>query len=310
MNERDHEPIVTVAFLAALADGRTAPEEHTELRAALARLGVTDVDAVAQRGVAVRAPLAELARRLSGEDARRLAYETALVVCHADGPLNRQEADFLSALRSALGLAPATMAEMEQSAAGLAAAQTTPPVSAGPRVEVGSGKPADDALDREILRQAMITSAVELLPDTLAKVVILPLQLRLVYQIGQRYGQKLDADQIKDLAGTLGLGAAAQMMEGVVRKLVGGVAGGLFGKLVGGAGGVAAGAAVTFAATYALGHVAKQYYAQGRRLSTEDLRALFQRFQEEAKDLFPKVRDEIQTQAKTLDLRNLVKGIG
>lgn len=304
MNERDHEPIVTVAYLAALADGRTAPEEDSELRAALSRLGVTDVDAVAQRGASARAPLAELARRFSDDDARRLAYETALVVCHADGPLNRQEADFLSALRSALGLAPATVAEMEQSAAGLAGAQTVTPVV------VGSGTPpGDDALDRAILQQAMMTSAVELLPDKLANVVILPLQLRLVYQIGQHYGQKLDADQIKDLAGTLGLGAAAQVMEGVVRKLVGGVAGGLFGRLVGGAGGVAAGAAVTFAATYALGHVAQQYYAQGRRLNTQDLRALFQRFQGEAKDLFPKMRDEIQAQAQTLDLRSLVQGI-
>lgn len=304
MNERDHEPIVTVAFLAALADGRTTPEEHTELRAALTRLGVTDVDAVAQRGAGTRAPLAELARRLSDEDARRLAYETALVVCHADGPLNRQEADFLSALRSALGLAPATMAEMEQSAAGLAAAKTAAPV------EVATGKPADDVLDRMILQQAIITSAVELLPDKLANVVILPLQLRLVYQIGQHYGQKLDANQVKDLAGALGLGAAAQVMEGVVRKLVGGVAGGLFGGLVGGAGGLAAGAAVTFAATYALGHVAKQYYAQGRRLSTGDLRDLFRRFQEDAKGIFPKVQDEIQTQAKTLNLRSLVDAIG
>ena len=304
MNERDHESIVTVAYLAALADGRTAPAEDEELRAALARLGVTDIDAVAKRGSAVRAPLAEIARQLSGDDARRLAYETALVVCHADGPLNRQEADFLGALRSAMGLAPATLAELEQSAAGLAAAHT-----AGP-VEVRSGKPpSDDALDQMILRQAMIASAVELLPDKLANVVILPLQLRLVYQIGQQYGQKLDANQIKDLAGTLGLGAAAQVMEGVVRKLVGGVTGGLFGGLVGGAGGMAAGVAVTFAATYALGHVAKQYYAQGRRLSTQDLRELFQRFQGDAKEIFPKVQDEIKSQAKSLNLKSLLEGL-
>ena len=304
MNERDHESIVTVAYLAALADGRTAPAEDEELRAALARLGVTDIDAVAKRGSAVRAPLAEIARQLSGDDARRLAYETALVVCHADGPLNRQEADFLSALRSALGLAPATLVEMEQGAASLAAARTAAPV------EVRSGKPpADDALDQMILRQAMIASAVELLPDKLANVVILPLQLRLVYQIGQSYGQKLDVNQVKDLAGTLGLGAAAQVMEGVVRKLVGGVTGGLFGGLVGGAGGMAAGVAVTFAATYALGHVAKQYYAQGRRLSTQDLRELFQRFQGDAKEIFPKVQDEIKSQAKSLNLKSLLEGI-
>ncbi len=72
---------------------------------------------------------------------------------------------------------------------------------------------------------------------------------------------------------------------------------------------MAAGAAVTFAATYALGHVAKQYYAQGRRLSTADLRELFQRFQEDAKGIFPKVQDEIKSQAKTLNLRSLVEGI-
>lgn len=305
MNERDHEPIVTVAYLAALADGRTAPEEDSELRAALQRLGVSDVDAVAQRGAGVRAPLAELAKRFSDDDARRLAYETALAVCHADGPLNRQEADFLAALRSALGLAPATLAEMEQSAAGLAAVRTAAP----PPVEVRTGTPpSDDALDQVILRQAMIASAVELLPDKLANVVILPLQLRLVYQVGQHYGQKLDANQIKDLAGTLGLGAAAQLMEGVVRKLVGGLAGGVLGGLVGGAGGMAAGAAVTFAATYALGHVAKQYYAQGRRLSTQDLRSLFQRFQEDAKQIFPKVQEEIRSSAKTLNLRSLLEG--
>ena len=188
-------------------------------------------------------------------------------------------------------------------------ADVTAAHTAGP-VEVRSGKPpSDDALDQMILRQAMIASAVELLPDKLANVVILPLQLRLVYQIGQQYGQKLDANQIKVLAGTLGLGAAAQVMEGVVRKLVGGVTGGLFGGLVGGAGGMAAGVAVTFAATYALGHVAKQYYAQGRRLSTQDLRDLFLRFQGDAKEIFPKVQEEIKAQAKSLNLKSLLEGL-
>ncbi|MGH7538086.1 MAG: hypothetical protein ACREMF_05590 [Gemmatimonadales bacterium] len=297
MNERDHQPIVTIAYLAALADGRTSAEEHAELRTALGRLGITAVDAAAP------APLAELSRRLSDDDARRLAYETALVVCHADGSVNRQEADFLLALRSALGLSPVSLAELEQSAAALAAANTS-----APEVRVGTGTPPSDAaLDQQILRQAMITSAVELLPDKLANVVVLPLQLRLVYQIGRHYGQTLDAGQVKDLAATLGLGAAAQVLEGVVRKVVGGVAGGLFGGLIGGAGGVAAGAAVTFASTYALGHVAKQYYAQGRKLDSADLKRLFRQFQEDAKTIFPKVRDEIETQAKTLNLNSVLR---
>ena len=79
----------------------------------------------------------------------------------------------------------------------------------------------------------MLTAALELLPDRLANMAILPLQLRLVYEIGQRYGQQLDADQVKDLAGTFGLGAAAQLVEGMVRKVLGGVASGVLGGLLG-----------------------------------------------------------------------------
>jgi len=178
-------------------------------------------------------------------------------------------------------------------------------------VIVTRGKPSSDSpLDQLILKQAMISGAVELLPDRLANAVVIPLQLRLVYQIGQHHGQELNGDQIKDLLGALGIGAAAQVMEGLVRRLVRGVVRGLLGGVIGGAGGLAAGAAVTFASTYALGHAAKQYYAQGRQLSTADLRALFGRFQEEAKTIFPKVQDQIQAQAKSLNLKSLLNDLG
>jgi uncharacterized protein (DUF697 family) len=152
----------------------------------------------------------------------------------------------------------------------------------------------------------MIAGALDLLPDKLAGIAIIPVQLRMVYQIGQRHGQQLDANQAKDLAGTLGIGVTAQLMEGVVRSALGGLAKGIFGGLIGGATGLAAGAAVTFASTYALGHVANQYYAQGRTLSAADLRALFARFQDEARTIFPKVESQIQQQAKSLNLQNLL----
>jgi uncharacterized protein (DUF697 family)/tellurite resistance protein len=304
MTTQDQEAIVTIACLAALADGRTTPDELTRLRATAGRLGV-DFDVTGQRALSGTGELPELARALSGEDARRLAYETALMVCHADGPPNEMETRFLDRLRGVFAFGPSTLGQVEQEAAALAG---TP---LAPGVEVGSGRPPTDTeLDQLILQQAMITGAVELLPDKLATIAILPLQLRLVYRIGRHFGQPLDASQVKDLAATLGLGAASQVMERVVRRAVGGVAGGLLGGLLGGASGLAAGVAVTFASTYALGHAAKQYYAQGRRISGADLRALFERFQEDAKTLFPKVQDEIQTQAKSLNLRNLVGGLG
>ena len=210
----------------------------------------------------------------------------------------------MSALRGALGLSDASVGTIDREAAAVSAAASS---AAAP---VGSGTPPSPAgLDELILQQAIITGALEILPDRLANLAIIPLQLRLVYQIGQAHGQQMDANQIRDLAGTLGIGAAAQVMEGAVRKLLGGAASSILGGLLGGTAGLAAGAAVTFASTYALGHVAKQYYAQGRRLSTADLRALFARFQEEAKTLYPKVQSQVQSQAKSLNVQQLLSGL-
>ena len=92
-------------------------------------------------------------------------------------------------------------------------------------------------------------------------------------------------------------------------KLIGGLAGGLLGGMVGGASRIATGAIITFSATYALGHVAEQYYAQGRRLSAADLRALFVRFQDDAKTIYPRVQEQIQGQAGTLNLQSLLQGL-
>ena len=69
---------------------------------------------------------------------------------------------------------------------------------------------------------------------------------------------------------------------------------------------MAAGATVSFAATYALGHAAVQYYAQGRALSTTDLKTLFARFQQEAETLFPKVQDRVQGVARVTNLQSVL----
>ena len=302
MNENDKRPIVTIALMAALADGDASPEEQAQLREAMNRLGIIDSDGLTQAASTGHLDLDQVVKSLSDDAARSYAYELALVVCNAGGPANHREQAFLKELSGALGLGNTAVAQLEKDAASLASAAPTTSGSSG-------GGAADPDLEQMILQQAMLAGAVELLPDRLANLVILPLQLRLVFQIGRKYGQQLDVNQIKDLAGTLGIGAAAQAIEGVVSKLVRGVAGGLLGGIIGGAGGIAAGAAVTFSATYALGHVAQRYYAQNRKLSTADLRELFQKFQDDARGIFPRVQNEIQARAKTLNLPNLLAAI-
>ncbi len=300
MKTTDHAPLIAIAMLAARADGSVDTAEQRAIDAVIARTGNPDVSLLAQQVNAGQLRLADLASRLSDDDARRAAYEGALAVVNADGSANASEQAFLNELRTVLGFSDADVADATRAAGAMADA---------PVVEAHPGEPSAGQVDEFILQQAMLTGAIEILPDQLANIAILPLQLRMVYQIGQRHGQKLDINQVKDLAATLGLGAAAQTLEGVAMKLIGGLAGGLLGGMVGGAARIATGAVITFSATYALGHVAEQYYAQGRRLSTADLRALFARFQGEAKTIYPRVQEQIHRQASTLNLQSLVQGL-
>ena len=303
MTHNDASTILAIATLAALADGQQDDDEQARITQAATKLGLTDAGEIVRRAAAGEQSLTSLTAQLSTPEARQLAYDTAAAVCHANGWLNPSEAGFLRELAAMLG---ADIRGADDAIAEINRATDHP-----------SNQPHEpSALDQHILDQAMLTAALELLPDRLANLGILPLQLRLVHRIGQSHGQQLDASQVKDLAATLGLGAAAQVLEKVVRRTFGGLAGGLLGALggviggtAGSVAGIASGAAITFAATYALGHVANQYYAQGRQLSTDDLKALFARFRTDAETMFPRVEARIRELARGNSIANVMRSM-
>jgi uncharacterized protein (DUF697 family)/tellurite resistance protein len=296
MDTRDGA-LLEVGIAAALADGVCDERERSHLDA-LARAAGAESSAALAQHAALRPDLAD---RLGTPEARQAAYDLAVAVCHADGAANEAETRFLANLRAALRLSDASVAQGDQTAGALASA----PVAGAPVAGTAGGASTEDM----ILQTSILAGALELLPQSLATMAVIPVQLRLVYQIGQRHGQKLDANQAKDLLATVGIGAATQVLDGVARRVLSGVAHGVLGRLLGGlAGGVAgaaAGAGTVFAATYALGHAAEQYYAQGRTLSTADLQALFAKLRDQAQDLYPKVQAQIQERARTLDLTQL-----
>lgn len=70
-------------------------------------------------------------------------------------------------------------------------------------------------------------------------------------------------------------------------------------------------AAFSFASTYALGLVAKQYYAGGRKVAGLQLKELFTSSLAEAKSLHTRYLPQIQERVKTInpsDLLPLIKG--
>jgi uncharacterized protein (DUF697 family) len=185
-------------------------------------------------------------------------------------------------------------------------------VGPGPAAEgaLVAAVPADAAaLDAMIQNYAIVNGALELLPQSLASMAIIPLQMKMVYAIGKAYGFELDRDHIKELLATLGVGLTSQFLEQFGRKLIGGVLGRLGGGLLGGAGSVTTGAAFSFASTYALGHVAQRYYAGGRSIDAAGLKQAFAEMLGQAKQLQTRYTSQIAEQARTLDLDKLLSVI-
>lgn len=325
MDTRQVEAIGAICVMAALADGATNPAERARIESIFEGLSADGDEgralAAAYRRVMLKQTSLEAeTQALGSPEARAYAYEMAVAVCDADGRHGDAEARFLEGLRATLGLSASEASPVLQDADELAdielaspAAAATSAAAAGGAAGAGSAIPAPpDArntsaeVDASIMRYAILNGALELLPQGLATLAIVPLQMKMVYGVGKAYGVSLDRGHIKELIATVGVGMTSQVVEGFARDLLGGLARKFLGKTVGKVVSTATGAAMSFATTYALGQVAKQYYSGGRKLSSVDLRALFSREVERAKGLYAQHKPQIEQSARTLDPRQIL----
>jgi uncharacterized protein (DUF697 family)/tellurite resistance protein len=307
VDQNEQQAVMTVALLAAFADGRNEDRERGELRRVAEALGTSNMPALVQDVLLKRVSVESAAARIASPEARRLAFELAVGVCDADGLRNDAETRFLADLGQRLGLDQPTMVEAAVDADELA----TMPLPAAPRpagevVAAVPSLPAAD-LDRMILNASILNGALELLPQSIASMAIIPLQMKLVYRIGKAHGVEADKTQVRDLLATLGVGLSGQYLEQIGRRLIGG----LFGKVAGGLAGSlargATGAAFSFATTYAIGEVARRYYAGGRVMSADLLKRTFTDLLSQGKALQGEYWPQIEQQARTLDPTRIVQ---
>lgn len=304
MNPEQTRSLLTVCLMAAFSDGNQDPREREHVRSVAESLSSEagiDLMRLYQDVLLKRVALEHAVAGLDTPELRQLAFEMAVGVCDADGVHDADETAFLDRLSGLLGLGRAASASVVGEADALAAAPIDEPIPEIPAVAA----PNPSELDRMILNAAILNGALELLPETLASMAIIPLQTRLVYRIGKAHGYELDRGHITDFLATAGVGLTSQYVEQFGRKLIGG----LLGKVLGGAGRMlgseATGSAFSFATTYALGHVAKRYYADGRKLDATALRASFAQTLESARGLQERYAPEIAARARTLDLKRL-----
>ena len=305
MNPTEKESILTVALMAGFADGVKNDAERAELKRIAQSLPQDGVQPATlyQRVLLKQVTLTQAAASLHTPELRQLAYEMAVCVCDADGAQPDAEKSFLAELHRALQLDPAATAPFERSADALAVA---PLGASAVRASSAAGPAAEAEVDRMILNYAILNGALELMPESLATMAIIPLQMKMVYRIGKHHGHELDRGHIKELAATAGLGLTSQVVEGYARKLLGGLLGKVGGGMGQSVGKQVASSAMSFASTWALGKMAGQYYSGGRKLSAIEMRQLFTSLTGQARDLHANYASAIRDKAGSLNLTELL----
>jgi uncharacterized protein (DUF697 family)/tellurite resistance protein len=323
INAPTQQALLAIMVHAAMADGEKSQAERDFVRDLSLQLdeqgGAKQLAQAVQAALLGRLSAQQAAAQLQDPMHRQLAYEWATAVCHADGLCSPAEAAFLQRLKTELQLgsaepeassytqALAQAAYAEEAAAPLhapAAVAALPTAIAAP-----AAAPAVDnaVIDRSILNYAILNGALELLPQSWASMAIIPLQIKMVYRVGQAHGVSLDQGHIKEFIAAAGVGLTSQYIEEFGRKLLGGLIGKAGGKLLGGLTSQATGMAFSFASTYALGHLAKRYYAGGRVMSTDLLRQTYQGLLGSGKTLQQQHLGDIRARASTLDAGEVMR---
>ena len=314
MNPEQTRALLTIALMAAFADGHQDAREREHVRRiaeSLSREAGADFITLYQDVLLRRVKLEDACAALEAPELRQLAYETAVGVCDADGHHSADETVFLERLAALLGLDAGRAHALVDEADALADAPVDgalPPLPADlPAPPPAATAPAPDQaeLDRMILNASILNGALELLPQSLASWAIIPLQTRLVYRVGKSYGYELDRGHITDFLATIGVGLTSQYVEQFGRKLVGGLLGKVLGKTGRAIGSAATGSAFSFASTWALGQVAKRYYGGGRKLDSASLKQMFAGLVDEARGLQSRYQPQIEERARTLDLKQI-----
>ena len=314
MTEQDQKAILTITLMAAFADGDNGEHDRAEVKRiaeTLSQGSQINVAAIYQDVILNRATLEGAVAALSSAEMKSLAYELAVGVCDADGVQGDAERAFLAGLRSKLALSPAALATattLTSNADALAEAPLTGASSFEPALLASTMTAAEQ--DKVILNYAILNGALELLPETLASMAIIPLQMKMVYRIGKSYGFELDRGHIKDFLATAGVGMASQYVEQLGVKLLGKVfGGGLLGGLVGGIAKQAVSSGFSFATTYALGHLAKRYYAGGRTFSAAVLKDTYTELLGEAKGMQGEYLPAMREKARSINVAQILQEV-
>jgi uncharacterized protein (DUF697 family) len=258
----ENQALASLRVLVSVAksDGELAPEERTSLENAFTGLqmpaGVTPKSLLDEK-IDLDAQL----RLFTSPESRESIYQSALGMIHVNGVCTPEEQKRLDHIRTTL--------QISDEKASLArrilddAKQTVLPSSIQ---QVNDPARRTTEVDSDTLRYSVVSGVLGAFPipglAIATDLAVVGVQLKLVRDIGQRWGHKVDRDAAVSLLGGLGLGTGARIAVSNLAKLVP-----AWGSVVG--------ATTSFASTWALGKIADKYFASGMKADLASLKADF-----------------------------------
>jgi uncharacterized protein (DUF697 family) len=296
INEKEGTACLRVLVAVAKADGKVSPEETAALEAALEALpGSDDLKGMLAETIDLDATLAEI----KSQDARDYLWQSAYSLVHADSVASPEEQTLLDTLRTKLGIA-----EEKVSLTKRLLAETKDTILPSNIEPISDPVKRKKEIQEDTLKYAILSAVLGAFPvpgiAIATDIAVIGLQVKLVRDIGQYWGHKMDRPAAKTLLAGLGLGTGARIAMANVAKLVP-----VWGALFGGSS--------SFAATWALGKLADRYFEKGKPEDLKELRKEMKAAQKEGKDAFAESKDAIaakerESEAKLSALNEQLEG--
>jgi uncharacterized protein (DUF697 family)/tellurite resistance protein len=281
MKISDREAVACLKIVVAMAkaDGRLDEREQKAIEEAIRDFripGVPDVENLLEEKTDISAE----AKALRSEDARMLAYQSACGMAMADGECSPEEQQLLERLRKELGIPEkkaSLVSRLFQEAKDTVLPGNIQPVS----------DPAKRAAEirEDVLKYSILSAILGAFPvpglAIATDLAVVGVQVKMVRDIGQYYGHKVDKAAARSLLGALELGTGARIAVSNLCKLVP-----VWGSAVG--------AAASFAATWALGKIADRYFAGGAKEAPEALRDEFKKAEKEGRQAYEQHRKLVE----------------
>jgi uncharacterized protein (DUF697 family) len=255
----------------ARADGVMHADERFALEDALAGLklpeGITSEKLIDE----THEPVA-LAKLITSPEGRDYTYASVFSLAHCDRHLHAAEQKILDVLRAEWQIKP----EEDGALAGALDAGRATQVGMPRLAPVADPKAREAEFNSLLTRYSILTAVTGAIPVPLVPdLLVVPMQIKLVYDVAGLFGQATDKKSIQLMFETLGVGTGCRLGVSVISKFVPG-----WGSVVG--------ATTAYATTYALGKVAWTFFQNEGKTPIESLKPLYKAEKEHGKQEYQK----------------------